>query len=202
LSIIGSPKLTTILRSLPGLFIDQSKIGIPCQSTDQCDYPFLVCENAPANADDPKGICLHKRLFPLTTLEIQGMIVIVITSMLAIAAGLGGGSLFVPLMMIFFGMNAHEAIPLSNALTFANSVVKYIKSFNEKHPDIPHKPIVDFNVAILFNPCMMLGSFIGVILQVTLPGIVSLFLLLGTLIAACFTGVKSAISRWNKETLA
>ena len=28
-------------------------------------------------------------------------------------------------------------------------MVKYIFSFDEKHPQIPHRPVVDFNVAII-----------------------------------------------------
>lgn len=75
-------------------------------------------------------------------------------------------------------------------------------SFNEKHPTIPHKPIVDFNIAILFNPCMMLGTFIGVILQVTFPGIVSMILLLITLITATMTGAKNAKKKYIAESKA
>lgn len=164
-------------------FIDQSSLGKECTTIADCNYPFIVCENQATGYDEESGVmgtCRHKTLFPMTTRELVGLFVIVSTGMIAIAGGLGGGSLFVPLMMIFFEMNAHQAIPLSNALTFANSVVKYITSFNEKHPEIPHRPVVDFNVAIVFNPMMMIGSFVGVIAHIILPGVASLSLLLVT----------------------
>ncbi len=113
------------IRRIPRiLFFDESKLGITCNSHKECDLPFIVCTGT--DHFNVLGICEHKNLFPMTGTEIQGIIVIILSGMLAISAGLGGGSLFVPLMMIFFGMNAHMAIPLSNALTFANSVVSYV----------------------------------------------------------------------------
>ena len=106
------------------LFFDKSKLGIACNINEDCDPPFLVCM-ATNNFTVP-GICEHKNMFPITAWEIQGVVVIIAAGMLAISAGLGGGSIFVPLIMIYFGMNAHLAIPLSNALTFATSMVSYI----------------------------------------------------------------------------
>ena len=187
-----------LINRIPrALFFDESKLGISCNNHANCDPPFIVCTGT--DVVDVMGICEHKNLIPMTSIEIQGIVVIIAASMLAISAGLGGGSLFVPLMMIFFGMNAHLAIPLSNALTFANSVVSYVLSFNTKHPEIPHKPIVDFNVAILFNPMMMIGSFVGVILQTLLPGIVSIGLLFLTLVLATFKGFKGTITTYLAE---
>lgn len=132
-------------------------------------------------------------------MELTGTIIIISMGMIAIAGGLGGGALFCPLIMIFFMMDAHEAIPLSNALTFFNSVVKYAMSLNEKHPKIPHKPLIDFNVAIIFNPMIMLGSFIGVIVAILLPGIVCMLILTVTLVIAIYDSAKSTLRIYRKE---
>lgn len=179
------------------MFTDQTKLNHACQSDVDCDPPFIICENQSIGFD---GICNHKTLFPITSKETAGLFVIIGVGMIAIAGGLGGGSLFVPLMMIFFDMNAHHAVPLSNALTFANSVVKYAFSTNEKHPYISHRPVIDFNVAIIFTPMMMLGSFVGVIFHIILPGTVSLLLLFVTLVTSSSVGFKTGFKLFKKET--
>lgn len=199
------PKFAALMPFHFRQFIDQSSLDKNCKTIADCNYPFIVCENQATGYDSNSGVqgtCRHKTLFPMTTRELIGLFVIVGVGMIAIAGGLGGGSLFVPLMMTFFEMNAHQAIPLSNALTFANSVVKYITSFNEKHPEIPHRPVVDFNVAIIFNPMMLLGSFVGVIAHIILPGVASLMLLFVTLVLATYSGARGTWVGYQKENKA
>lgn len=72
-------------------------------------------------------------------------------------------------------------------------------SLNEKHPQIPHKPVVDFNAAIIFNPMMMVGSVFGVIINTILPGVIVLIILAGSLFVATLVGFKEAFKLYNKE---
>lgn len=178
-------------------FVDHTRIGHHCMSHADCDPPYIVCQDDYALGGNPT--CQHKPLFPLTKMEVIGTIIIVTMGMAATAGGLGGGSLFCPLIMIFFFMDAHRAIPLSNSLTFFNSVVKYSMSLHEKHPFIPHKPIIDFNLAIMFNPMIMLGSFIGVIFSILLPGVVTMGILAVTLVMALVESSISTVKKYRQE---
>ena len=41
--------------------------------------------------------------------------------MLSAAAGIGGGGVYVPLMLLLLGLSAKEAVPLSQALIFGGA---------------------------------------------------------------------------------
>ena len=72
---------------------------------------------------------------------------------------IGGGALFVPILMIFFQVTTKQAIALSNALIFFNSSTKYFATLYDKDPLNPWRPQVDYNIALIFNPMIQVLSF-------------------------------------------
>jgi len=148
-------------------------LGDSCSTNVDCDPPYIVCRG---------GECKHKTVFPMELLEFFGVVVIFIVSMFAVASGIGGGGLFVPILILLFTMSPKEAIALSNGLIFFNSLTKYLLSIKEKDPLNPHKPQIDYNIAIVFNPMILFGAYLGVIINSMLPDLVILVVLILTII--------------------
>ncbi|CDW75048.1 UNKNOWN [Stylonychia lemnae] len=116
-------------------------------------------------------------------------------------AGLGGGGVIIPFSMIFFDFNTKDAIAISNFGIFTGAISRYIYSLDKKHPEKENAVIIDYNLAILMLPTVMMGSLIGVYFNIMLPSI----LLSGILtILQLFIGFQSLMKgreMYKKETL-
>ena len=55
----------------------------------------------------------HKGIMPLETWDYVGVVLALVGAAFANAGGAGGGGIFVPMLILVMGFNAHEAIPLS-----------------------------------------------------------------------------------------
>ena len=81
---VAYPITPAFIRNIPRtLFFDESKLGIECNTHANCDPPFIVCTGTDENSD-VMGVCEHKNLIPMTSLEIKGIVVIIAASMLAV----------------------------------------------------------------------------------------------------------------------
>lgn len=189
-----------------------------CKNDTECNAPFLICDipekttlsystqdnnftQEPKPEPEKTGKCAHKDVFPQEPIETIGTIIVQLISILALSTGLSVGILYVPLTMIFFGQTAHEAIPLSNGLIFFNSIMRYFISINEAHPYASGRSIIDFNVSILQNPVLMLGSAIGVIINVLQPESILLMILCFTLLMSGIFGMTKSIKMYQEENL-
>lgn len=81
-------------------------------------------------------------------------------------------------------MTPKEAVALSNGMIFFTSATKYFLSIKEKHPSAPHKPQIDYNIALIFNPMILFGAYLGVIINTILPDLVILALVVVTIFVA------------------
>lgn len=111
---------------------------------------------------------MHKAIFPVYPIEFLGLLVLPILVGFANVGGIGGGGLTIPLLMTFWGFNTKESIALSSSMQFVGSVVRYFYSFKTKHPekDSTH---IDYGIVIVMLPLVILGSFLGVLLNIILP---------------------------------
>jgi uncharacterized membrane protein YfcA len=97
------------------------------------------------------------------------MIISVIMA-LSVMAGIGGGGIVVPLCMMFFNFGTKEAIPLSGFSIFACSLLRFIMNINSKHPE-KDAVAIDYNLAIVMLPTVLMGSLIGVFINVMFPSL-------------------------------
>ena len=63
--------------------------------TDCATHPFEIC-------DSETKKCIHKELFPAEPSEIAGYIILPILFAIASVGGVGGGTIFIPLMIGMF----------------------------------------------------------------------------------------------------
>ncbi|CAL9766604.1 unnamed protein product [Musa acuminata subsp. burmannicoides] len=114
--------------------------------------------------------------------------------------GVGGGGIFVPLLTLVVGFDAKSAAALSKCMIMGASASSVWYNLRVAHPS-KEVPIIDYNLALLFQPMLMLGITIGVELSVVFPfwliTILIIILFIGTSSRSMFKGVQM----WKKETL-
>lgn len=65
-----------------------------CQDDSDCEQPHFICS---------EKMCLHKGIFPMYLPEFLGFLILPALVGLANVAGIGGGGITVPIVMICWG---------------------------------------------------------------------------------------------------
>uniref|UniRef100_A0A452XFS6 Sulfite exporter TauE/SafE family protein n=1 Tax=Aegilops tauschii subsp. strangulata TaxID=200361 RepID=A0A452XFS6_AEGTS len=104
--------------------------------------------------------------------------------------GVGGGGIFVPMLTLIIGFDPKSSAAMS----------KLYCNLKLKHPTLD-MPMIDYDLALLIQPMLMMGVSIGVICNVIFPEwlvtILLIILFLVTAIKAFLKGVEA----WKKETM-
>ncbi len=104
-------------------------------------------------------------------MEIIGIVVLSILMMLCTLAGIGGGGVVVPLLSVFFTFDFKEAAAISGFSILMCSMVRFVYNFKQMHPE--KKAVsIDYGLAIVMLPTVMMGSYIGVIMNAMLPDLI------------------------------
>lgn len=81
------------------------------------------------------------------------------------AGGIGGGGIYVTVLMFFGELSVHDAIPMSKVVVFAASLPSLIlnlsKSIVEKEGSAA-KSLIDYNVCRIVVPWALIGTLLGV----------------------------------------
>ncbi|KAG2385633.1 hypothetical protein C9374_003448 [Naegleria lovaniensis] len=115
------------------------------------------------------GICQHKDLLDYFSLfDLFSVLSNFVGSVLSSAGGTGGGGVFVPLLHVVGRFNAQQAVPLSKVMIFGAAITNVATLLVRRHP-YANKPLIDFDVALMMEPSTLLGTIIGVFLNITCP---------------------------------
>lgn len=113
--------------------------------------------------------------------------------------GVGGGGIFVPMLNLIVGFDTKSAAALSKCMIMGASASSVWYNLRVRHPtrDVP---IIDYDLALFFQPMLMMGITAGVTLSVIFP-----YWLITVLIIILFIGTSSrsffkGIEMWKKET--
>ncbi|XP_059462934.1 sulfite exporter TauE/SafE family protein 4 [Corylus avellana] len=114
--------------------------------------------------------------------------------------GVGGGGIFVPMLTLIVGFDTKSAAALSKCMIMGASVSSVWYNIRVPHPT-KEVPILDYDLALLFQPMLMLGITIGVALSVVFP-----YWLITVLIIILFMGTSSrsffkGLEMWKEETI-
>ncbi|XP_073000519.1 sulfite exporter TauE/SafE family protein 3-like [Typha latifolia] len=132
---------------------------------------------------------------------IVGSIVAFFGAAFGSVGGVGGGGIFVPMLTLIIGFDPKSSTAISKCMIMgaAGSTVYY--NLKLRHPTLD-MPIIDYDLAVLFQPMLMLGISIGVAFNVLFADwmvtVLLIILFLGTSSKAFMKGVDT----WKKETLA
>lgn len=136
-----------------------------CTNDDQCLNRFYC-----RYSDRQKAhICNYEPLIHAwDTRLIIGMICVFIAGIFVSGAGIGGGGLFVPIMMLLVDFPSSYSIPTSKAIIFGGSLAVTLFNLRKRHPYYD-RPLINYNVASMIEPISWLGTVIGVIFNSIIP---------------------------------
>merc|ERR1719283_311599 len=129
------------------------------------------------------------------------MFAILVGSMIAAGGGLGGGGVFVPIYILILQYPPKYAAALSQATIFGGSMVNLAMNLKKAHPERSHRPLTDFSTLLIFEPMLLVGTIIGVLLNVMFPEILILILLAIVLSYATIRTTNRGIRLWKAESV-
>ncbi|KAA8521791.1 hypothetical protein F0562_012464 [Nyssa sinensis] len=114
--------------------------------------------------------------------------------------GVGGGGIFVPMLSLIIGFDAKSATAISKCMIMGAAASTVYYNLKLRHPTLDI-PIIDYDLALLVQPMLMLGISIGVAFNVVFADwmvtVLLIILFIGTSTKAFFKGVET----WKKETI-
>ena len=162
-----------------------------CKVDSDCPQnPFLICVHRK---------CEHKSIFPIYESEFFGIIVLTVLLALANVGGIGGGGLIIPIIMALFGFTTKEAIAISGFTIFTGSVARFFYSWNQRHPE-KDATMIDYGIVIVMMPLVLVGSFVGVLINIILPPVFLSTILTVILILLTAQSFFKGMQIYNKET--
>ncbi|CAN8245144.1 unnamed protein product [Cochlearia groenlandica] len=115
------------------------------------------------------------------------------------AGGIGGGGLYVPIMTIVAGLDLKTASSFSAFMVTGGSVANVgcnLFATNARSG----KALIDFDLALLLEPCMLIGVSVGVICNLVFPNWLVTLLFAVFLAWSTVKTFRNGLFYWNLET--
>ena len=114
---------------------------------------------------------MHKAVLPMYASEFYLYFAIIPIVIYANIGGLGGGGILIPLAMAVLHFDMRNAVPISNVQSTVSTIFRNSSNLRESHPLKRGKGTVhDYGIAILMLPGIAIGSSLGSIANLSLPG--------------------------------
>ncbi|KAK2372865.1 hypothetical protein P8452_46084 [Trifolium repens] len=131
---------------------------------------------------------------------IVGSIVGFLGAALGSVGGVGGGGIFVPMLALIIGFDPKSSTAISKCMIMGAALSTVYYNMRLRHPTLD-MPLIDYDLALLFQPMLMLGISIGVVCNVMFADwmvtVLLIILFIGTSTKALFKGIDT----WKKETM-
>jgi len=132
--------------------------------------------------------------------SVIGCVSLYVAGVIASAAGVGGGGLNLPILLVVFGWNYTECISLSLATVMGNYIAQTLLNFDRRHPGSPTRPLIYWDAVLVLLPAQLGGSNIGVLLASVLPTTVLLILAMSIVFYAGYRTVSKGVKYYRLET--
>lgn len=126
-------------------------------------------------------------------MEVTGLVLMLFLIALSNAGGLSGAGSNIPLMLIFFGMDMTEAVPISAFVAVCATVARFIKNFNKTHPRDEERNVINYEIVEIVMPFVFVGSFFGVMLGKMMGTMWQAILFAITVAWSIYTTIKKVI---------
>ncbi|XP_045090418.1 sulfite exporter TauE/SafE family protein 3-like [Aegilops tauschii subsp. strangulata] len=114
--------------------------------------------------------------------------------------GLGGGAIFVPMLTLIVGFDTKSATAMSKCMITGAAISTVYCNLKLKHPTF-NMPMIDYDLALLIQPMLMMGVSIGVICNVIFPDwLVTILFIILSLVTSTKAFLKG-VETWKKEAL-
>ena len=146
----------------------------------------------------------HLTAPPSPQANLGGAVLACVLSFLAAAVssagGVGGGSLYVPILSVVAGLVLKTAVAFSTFMVTRGTLSNVLCTLFLRRGCGDRQPLIDYGIAVVSQPCLLLGVSAGVVCNVVSPqwlitALFSLFLAFAT-VKTYRTGVR----RWRAET--
>ncbi|CAM0909170.1 unnamed protein product [Alopecurus aequalis] len=114
--------------------------------------------------------------------------------------GVGGGGIFVPMLTLIIGFDPKSSAATSKCMIMGAAVSTVYCNLKLKHPTLD-MPVIDYDLALLIQPMLMLGVSIGVICNVIFPDWLVTVLLIILFIVTSTKAFLKGVETWRKETM-
>jgi uncharacterized membrane protein YfcA len=141
----------------------------------------------------------HKDLWPPEGTEGIGYVLMFFVSALANAAGIGGGSIMTPVLVLLFYFETRTAVPLSQVIIFAGAIVAIALKFKNRHPR-RDRPLIFYELIVLVQAPILLGTFFGALLNAIFPSWMIELILTSVLGFMFYTTLQKAMILYRKES--
>ncbi|CAI5996073.1 unnamed protein product [Closterium sp. NIES-64] len=118
---------------------------------------------------------------------------------LANAGGVGGGGLFVPMFNLLLGYDAKTSTALSKSMIMGGALASVCFNVQLKHPTF-HQPLIDYGLARLMQPTLLLGISVGVTCNVIFPPWLITVMLFLLLLLMTYKTLDKGVAMWMKES--
>lgn len=124
------------------------------------------------------------------------------SGVLCSAAGIGGGGVYVTLLMVVGGLTPHNAVPLSKAIVFFGSIASLMVNMMRSLRPVGGKQgrqVIDYDACRLMIPAALLGTFLGCGLNVQAKGFTIVLVLTCLLVFMTAMVIREAWTQHSQE---
>jgi hypothetical protein len=136
----------------------------------------------------------------LSTPVVVAGVLCFIAASISSAGGIGGGGLFIPILTIVAGVDLKTASSLSAFMVTGGSVANVMCNLRSTSPKYGGRTLIDFDIALLSEPCMLLGVSIGVICNLVFPEWLITLLFATFLAWSTSKTCKNGVLHWKTES--
>jgi len=127
-------------------------------------------------------------------------LVLFFAAVLCAAGGIGGGGIYVTLLMVAGRLGVTDAVPLSKAIVFFGSISSWVLNSRKLVAwETKQETAIDYNICRLVVPGALSGTLIGVILNRRLPSWTILAVLLAILVVITFSVGWTTVKLYLQE---
>ncbi|KAK9808079.1 hypothetical protein WJX73_003368 [Symbiochloris irregularis] len=101
--------------------------------------------------------------------NLPALVLTAVAASVSIAAGVGGGAFFVPLFSVLLQFTVKGATALSQASITGGALSGVACLLLRRHPLNPSKHLIDFDLALMLTPMLLLGVSMGVLANAIFP---------------------------------
>ncbi|KAK9923387.1 hypothetical protein M0R45_031809 [Rubus argutus] len=131
---------------------------------------------------------------------VVGTIIAFLGAAFGSVGGVGGGGFFIPMLTLIIGFDQKSSIAVSKCMITGTSTATVLYNLRRRHPTL-ELPIIDYDLALLFQPLLVLGISIGVSLNVVLSDWMITILLFVVLLGVSAKSFIKGVETWKKETM-
>ncbi|XWS16344.1 hypothetical protein CRYUN_Cryun34aG0077400 [Craigia yunnanensis] len=114
--------------------------------------------------------------------------------------GVGGGGIFVPMLSLIIGFDPKSSTALSKCMITGAAAATVCYNIRQRHPTL-ELPLIDYDLALLFQPMLVLGISIGVGFNVIFADWMITVLLIIVFIGMSTKSFCKGVETWRKETI-